>query len=451
MSTEDNSIADINDGVVEILSTNGDVYLGGSDIDKAVSDWVIDEFNKEHSIDLSQDKQAVSRILEAVEKAKIELSSSSSTEINLPYITIKDNAPIHLIMTLTKSTFERLITPIVDKVINCAKGAIKAADIEAKELQGILLVGGSCRIPLVQERLTQEFGVELIKSSNMDLAVAEGAAIQGSIIVGDNSTNDILLLDVTPISMGIETMGGVFTKLVEANTTIPCKKTEIFSTAVDNQTSITISVLQGERPMAKDNKQIGMFHLDGILPAKKGVPQIEVTFDIDSNGILTVTALDKATNKQQHIRIETKGALSQEEIERIKAEAKQFEESDKKEREKADTINKGDSIVYQQEKLMEEQKDNIEQSEKDKLDSLVSDMKTAVKDKNIDEINRLEKEINDVWMTISQRIYNKQQNNESNSNKENFDFTEELNKQAQQNTQHDSNEETVDGDFEEVK
>lgn len=451
MSTEDNSIADINDGVVEILSTNGDVYLGGSDIDKAVSDWVIDEFNKEHSIDLSQDKQAVSRILEAVEKAKIELSSSSSTEINLPYITIKDNAPIHLIMTLTKSTFERLITPIVDKVINCAKGAIKAADIEAKELQGILLVGGSCRIPLVQERLTQEFGVELIKSSNMDLAVAEGAAIQGSIIVGDNSTNDILLLDVTPISMGIETMGGVFTKLVEANTTIPCKKTEIFSTAVDNQTSITISVLQGERPMAKDNKQIGMFHLDGILPAKKGVPQIEVTFDIDSNGILTVTALDKATNKQQHIRIETKGALSQEEIERIKAEAKQFEESDKKEREKADTINKGDSIVYQQEKLMEEQKDNIEQSEKDKLDSLVSDMKTAVKDKNVDEINRLEKEINDVWMTISQRIYNKQQNNESNSNKENFDFTEELNKQAQQNTQDDSNEETVDGDFEEVK
>lgn len=450
-STEDNSIADINDGVVEILSTNGDVYLGGSDIDKAVSDWVIDEFNKEHSIDLSQDKQAVSRILEAVEKAKIELSSSSSTEINLPYITIKDNAPIHLVMTLTKSTFERLISPIVDRVINCAKGAVKAADIDAKELQGILLVGGSCRIPLVQERLTQEFGVELIKSSNMDLAVAEGAAIQGSIIVGDNSTNDILLLDVTPISMGIETMGGVFTKLVEANTTIPCKKTEIFSTAVDNQTSITISVLQGERPMAKDNKQIGMFHLDGILPAKKGVPQIEVTFDIDSNGILTVTALDKATNKQQHIRIETKGALSQEEIERIKAEAKQFEESDKKEREKADTINKGDSIVYQQEKLMEEQKDNIEQSEKDKLDSLVSDMKTAVKDKNVDEINRLEKEINDVWMTISQRIYNKQQNNESNSNKENFDFTEELNKQAQQNTQHDSNEETVDGDFEEVK
>lgn len=451
MSTEDNSIADINDGVVEILATNGDVYLGGSDIDKAVSDWVISEFNKEHSIDLSQDKQAVSRILEAVEKAKIELSSSSSTEINLPYITIKENTPIHLVMTLTKSTFERLITPIVDKVIDCAKGAVKAADIDAKELQGILLVGGSCRIPLVQERLTQEFGVELIKSSNMDLAVAEGAAIQGSIIVGDNSTNDILLLDVTPISMGIETMGGVFTKLVEANTTIPCKKTEIFSTAVDNQTSITISVLQGERPMAKDNKQIGMFHLDGILPAKKGVPQIEVTFDIDSNGILTVTALDKATNKQQHIRIETKGALSQEEIERIKAEAKQFEESDKKEREKADTINKGDSIIYQQEKLMEEQKDNIEQSEKDKLESLVSDMKTAVKDKNVDEINRLEKEINDVWMTISQRIYNKQQNSENSSKNENFDFTEELNKQAQQNTSHDSNDETVDGDFEEVK
>jgi molecular chaperone DnaK len=407
-STLDNSVADISDGVVEILSTNGDVYLGGSDIDKLVADYVVAEFRKGCSVDISKDPQAMTRILEAVEKAKIELSNSPSTEINIPYITIADNTPQHLAMTLTKAKFEQLIDPIVEKVINCAKKAVELAKIEYKELDGILLIGGSCRIPKIQEALTKEFGVTLLKSSNMDLAVAEGAAIQANNIVGGEGSTDILLVDVCPITLGLETMGGVMTKLIDANTTIPCTKVQTFSTAADNQTTVTIHVLQGERPMAKDNKSLGQFNLDGIMPAPRGIPQIDVSFDVDVNGILKVSAKDKATGKEQSIRIEGSNKLSDDEINRIKAEAEKYAEADKKAKEEADAINKGDSLIFAQEKLIKEQENNITSDEKEKLEGLVNSLKDAVKAKDITKINELEASINEVWQTISQRVYSQQ-------------------------------------------
>ena len=426
--------------MIEILSTNGDVYLGGTDIDKAVAEWVLSSFKNESGVDLTSDSQAMSRVLEAVEKAKIELSNSSSTDISLPYITIKDNAPIHLNQTLTKAKFEQLISPLVDRMIECAKKAVSSAEIKNNDLDGILLVGGSCRIPLVQERLTDEFGVKLLKSANLDLAVAEGAAVQANIIVGGEGSSDVLLLDVTPISMGIETMGGVFTKLIESNTTIPCRKTQIFSTAVDNQSQVEINVLQGERPMSKDNKSVGLFRLDGIMPARRGVPQIEVAFDIDANGILKVSAVDKATNKEQSITIESKGSLTQEEIERIKREAEEHAEDDKKEREIADTINKGDSIVFNNEKMLTDMGDKITDEDKKSIQELVEKMKDAVKNKDIESINSIETEINNRWNEISSKMYQQTSSTSNNSSQENKNESEK------------SNDENIqDATFEEVK
>lgn len=409
-STEDNSVAEVSDGLIEILSTNGDVYLGGTDIDRIVANHLVDRFKADYDIDLSKDPQAMTRIFDAAEKAKIELSNSSMTDINLPYITQKDGTPIHMIDSLTKSKFEQLIQPIIDKLITCAKKAVSAAKLTADDLDGVLLIGGSCRVPAVQEALKNTFGDKLIKSSNMDLAVCEGAAIQANTLVGGDNASDLTLLDVIPLSVGIETMGGVMTKLVEANTTIPVRKSQIFSTAEDNQQMVQIQVLQGERPMARDNKVIGMFVLDSIVPAPRGVPQIEVTFDIDANGIMNVSAKDKGTGKEQSIKIETQGTLSDEDIERIKREALEHEKEDQKEKERVDTINKGDQIAFQNEKMLKELGGKLTDDEKDGITKLIDEMKSAVKEKDVDKINDLEKQITEKWNSLASKLYG--QNND---------------------------------------
>jgi molecular chaperone DnaK len=352
----------------------------------------------------------MTRIFDAAEKAKIELSNSTMTDINLPYITQKDGTPIHMIDTLSRAKFEQLIQPIIDKLISCAKKAVGMAKLTANDLDGVLLIGGSCRVPAVQEALKNAFGDKLIKSSNMDLAVCEGAAIQANTLVGGEDANSLLLIDVIPLSVGIETMGGVMTNLVEANTTIPIRKSQVFSTAVDNQSMVSINVLQGERPMAKDNKSIGMFMLDSIPPAPRGVPQIEVTFDIDVNGIMNVSAKDKGTGKEQSIKIETQGTLSEEDIERIKREAKEHEAEDKKEKEKADKINKGDSIVFQNEKLLKDLDDKLSDDDKKRINEELDKMRDAVKEKDIEKIDQIEESINKVWNDLSSKIYGQQGN-----------------------------------------
>lgn len=415
-STLDNSVADISDGVVEILSSYGDVYLGGSDLDKIVAQWLVDVCKEQNGVDITNDSQAMSRVIEAAEKAKIELSSSPSAGINIPYIGVKDNTPFHLTATLTKAKFEQMIAPYVDKVINCGKEALKKANINASDLDGILLVGGSCRIPYVQERLTSEFGTKLIKSANLDLAVAEGAAIQANTIVGGSNASDILLLDVTPLTLGIETMGGVMTTLVEANTTIPCTKEQVFTTATDNQTSVQIHVLQGERTMAKDNKSLGIFSLDGIMPARRGVPQVVVKFDLNADGILTVSATDKATGKEQHITIENNNSLSQEEIERIKQEAKEHEVEDKKIKEQAEKQNRCESLIYQTENSMKEYDSKLSQEDKDFFNGKVEELNNMKKNSDYNNLSNVENDINNRWYGITSKAYgnNSQQTGESN-------------------------------------
>ena len=441
-STTDFSVCNLSDGITEVLSTYGDVFLGGSDIDNVIADWVVEKFKDDNKIDLSKDVQAMQRIVEASEKAKIELSSSMSTDISLPYICVKDGTPLHLNYTINRAKFEQLTRPIVERLINCGRESVKKSGLKYSDLNGILLVGGSCRCPNVQKALSDEFGVELIKSANLDEAVALGAAIQANIIVGGEGSSDMVLLDVTPLSIGIETMGGVMTKLIEANTTIPCRKSQIFTTAADNQPAVDIRVLQGERPMASDNKIIGNFQLTDILPARRGVPQIEVTFDIDANGILNVSAKDKGTGKEQSIRIESRGGLSDEEVEKIKMEAKEHEESDKKAKEEADIMNEGDSTLFQSENFLNEYSDKITEENKKKIKEACDKLKESINKRNVNEIKADTKKLNEIWSNVSSEIYSKTSFDTSNGG-----FGDFMNGAKKDNNDSHMN----DSDFEEVK
>lgn len=414
--TTDFSVCDISDGVVEVLASKGDVFLGGSDFDNAIAEWIISEFKNENGIDLHNDKQALSRVIEAAEKAKIELSTSASSEINLPYITVKDGTPVHLVKTLTRAKLEQFTKDLVDKIIACGKKALEAAKINKNELDCILLVGGQSRSVAIQEALSKEFGTELNKSVNPDEAVAEGAAIQANTIVGGSNASDILLLDVTPLTLGIETMGGVMTTLVEANTTIPCTKEQVFTTAASNQTSVQIHVLQGERAMAKDNKSLGIFSLDGIMPAPRGVPQIVVKFDLNADGILTVSATDKATGKEQHITIENKNSLSQEEIERIKQEAKEHEAEDKKVKDQAEKQNRCESLTYQTEQGIKEHETMLNQEDKDFFNGKIEELNNMKKNSDYINLSNVENEINNRWYGITSKAYGSGSQQASGSN-----------------------------------
>ena len=403
-STLDFSVADISDGVVEILASNGDVYCGGSDLDKLVAEYIVAEFKAKEGIDVSGDAIAMSRIMEAAEKAKVELSNVSSTDINLPYITANETGPKHLVLSLTKAKFEQIIDKEITKVIGLGKDAVKKANLQYSDLDGILLVGGSTRIPKVQEELTKTFNRPLLKNVNADEVVALGAAVQGSIIAGEKT--DVLLLDVTPLSLGIDTMGGVMAKIIEANTTIPCKRSQTFTTAEDNQPAVTIVVAQGNRPMTADNKQIGIFTLDGIAPARRGIPQIEVTFDIDTNGILSVSAKDKATGKEQNITIESKSSLTDEDIERMKKEAEEHAEEDKKAMETAAKLNGADSYAFMVEKAMRDlEEGKITDDEKKSLEEKIKVIKDAVNEKRAEEAESGVSELEKVWNPIAERLY----------------------------------------------
>lgn len=440
------SVLNFGSGVFEVLASDGDTHLGGSDIDERVMNWLIDEFKNDEGIDLSKDSMALQRIKEAAEKAKIELSSSLSTDINLPYITAVDGTPKHLVKTLSRAKFESLVNDLVQRTIEPCKNALNAAKLNVSDVDEIILVGGSTRIPCVQEAVKKFFGKEPSKNVNPDEAVAMGASIQGAILSGDENVGDIVLLDVTPLNLGLQTLGGVMTTLIEANTTIPCQKEEVFSTSTDNQTAVTIDVRQGNRPMAEQNKRLGLFNLEGIMPARRGVPQIAIKFDIDANGILKVSAVDKATNKEQSIRIEASSSLSKEDIERMKAEAEANADADKKAREIADAVNKGDSIVFTQENMINEQKDNLTDDEKTKLNDLVSHMKDAVSAKDVSKINEIETSLNTAWQEISQRIYSAQ----AQSNAANADSVKTENVNSTDNVS-STDEKVEDANFEEVK
>ena len=412
--THDVSVLEIGDGVFEVKSTDGDTHLGGDDFDNAIIDWMVKEFKSEYGMDLTKDPMALQRLKEAGEKAKIELSTSTQTEINLPYITAKDGTPLHFVKKLSNSKFEQMTSKLVDRTIACAKSALKSAGLKPADIDEVILVGGSTRIPSIQKAVEDFIGKAPNKSVNPDEVVALGAAIQGAVLSG--GITDVLLLDVTPLSLGIETMGSVMTRLIDANTTIPTRKTETFSTASDNQPSVEIHVLQGERPMAKDNRDLGRFHLDGIMPAPRGIPQVEVTLDIDANGILSVSAKDKATGKENKIRIEGGSQLSKEEIERMKSEAEANAETDKIERDKVDKLNEVDNLMFQTNKQMKEFSEQLTEEDVNSLKSDLEEVQKAHSEQDIEKMDETSKKLNETWSAISTRLY--QETNEAESTEE---------------------------------